>query len=96
MNRSWNQRAWVVKDHLSRLVHWLRENGDVPDRHLKPWFESYTKVWKNVSEAYSVAKQISEGAYRGDPKKRRRLQEKLSWEVSTALDAFEKFVIEEF
>jgi len=96
MNRSWNQRAWMVQNQLSRLVHWLRINGEVPDRHLKPWFKSYTKVWGNISEAYSVAKQISEGAYRRDPRKRRKLQERLSWEVSTALDAFEKFVTEEF
>jgi len=85
----------MVKDRLSPIVHWLRTNADVPDRHNQPWFKSYTEVWKKVSTAYSIAKQLTESTYRDDPKKRRKLQESLSFEVTTALDAFDKFV-EEF
>ena len=79
------KRAQKAKGHLWLLVIELRGLPKKGPSRSKEFIEA----WKQISNAYHIAKQIIEGAYKNNPKKRRKLEEQLAWSVSYALDCID-------
>ena len=90
-NESIMRRAQKAKGHLWLLVIELRGlPKEGPSRS-----KEFITAWKQISSAYHVAKQILEGAYKNNPKERKKLEERLSWAVSHALDCIDDVDISE-
>jgi REP element-mobilizing transposase RayT len=87
------KKAQKAKGHLFLLTVELQK---IPGAmSLEKRKAEYVIAWKQISSAYHVAKQILEGAYKNDFKKRKKLEEKLCWSVTYALDCVEKVDINE-
>ena len=84
-NESIMRRAQKAKGHLWLLVIELRGLPKKGPTRSK----EFITAWKQISSAYHVAKQILEGAYKNNPKKRKKLEEQLAWSVSYALDCID-------
>lgn len=77
----------IARAKLIKREMWMLRNQ--LEKEPKPRTPQYIAAYLSLREAYHAAKQILEGAYKNNPKKRQKLLGMLSLRTTITLDAVE-------
>ena len=77
-------RAKIIKRGLLLIRY------EIFDEEKYPRTIQYKNAFLALSDAYSIAKQITEGLYKNAKEDRQKIQQRLNWRTQTAIQKLEE------